>query len=326
MRVFLDNAEYICRGGSLVNHLDTTICKDSFVRLICSMYFYRHKDFFRHKTISHVHTTMTKFSDSLESKQFLQWVGLPSDHQMKTLVDWYEFIQQVTYRVSKVTRYYEAKLLPSYGAITKHWLRANYVVKLAYSIREEGCSDLNNHTNYGWNDTESGIVIAWDEKSSTATHNQTKRTQCRCKKSGCTGRCSCFLSCLPCSAKCTCIDCQNPHNVDSNCGKCAQSASTTATTTTPGVSKDHRPSANANTNHEPTMDEVEEGQNDSTDFEEDDTEEGEDEQDNDDEEEAGYEENAEFQYDDGVVMLLHVSVEDMNSDHYGSDFEDSDIL
>ena len=49
-------------------------------------------------------------------------------------------------------------------------------------------------------------------------------------------------------------------------------------------------------------------------------------QDNDGEEEAEYEENAEFQYDDGVVTLLRVSVEDMNSDHYGSDFEDSDIL
>ena len=233
MRIFLDNAEYICSGGSLVNHLDSTISKDCFIRLICSMYFYRHKDFFRHKTISHVHNTITNFGDSLESKQFLQWVGLPSDHQMKTLVDWYEFIRQVTFRVSKVTRYYEAKLLPSYGAITNHWLRANYVLKLVYSIREEGCSDLNNHANYGWNDTESGIEIAWGEMTSTANHNPTKRTQCRCKKSGCTGRCSCYLSCVPCSARCTCINCQNPHNLGSNHSK---SASTTATTTTPGVS------------------------------------------------------------------------------------------
>lgn len=78
------------------------------------------------KTISHVHTTITNFADSLESKQFLQWVGLPSDHQMKTLFDWYKFIRQVTFRVSKVTCYYEAKLLPSYGAIINHWLRAMY--------------------------------------------------------------------------------------------------------------------------------------------------------------------------------------------------------
>lgn len=47
--IFLDNAEYICSGGSLVNHLDSTISKNSFIRLICSMYFYGHKDFFRHK-------------------------------------------------------------------------------------------------------------------------------------------------------------------------------------------------------------------------------------------------------------------------------------
>ena len=79
-------------------------------------------------------------------------------------------------------------------------------------------------------------------------------------------------------------------------------------------------------NHEPTVNEVEEEQNESTDSEEDDTEEGEDEQENKDDEEAEYEENGELQYDDGLITLLHVSFEDMNSEHYGSDFEDSDIL
>ena len=64
-------------------------------------------------------------------------------------------------------------------------------------------------------------------------------TTSRCKKSGCTGRCSCYLSCVPCSARCTHIDCQNPHNLGTNYGKCAQSASATASTTTPGVSEDH---------------------------------------------------------------------------------------
>ena len=44
------------------------------------------------------------------------------------------------------------------------------------------------------------------------------------------------------------------------------------------------------------------------------------------EEEAVYEENAELQYDDGTITLLHVSFEDVNSDHYGSDFEDSDFF
>ena len=32
VRVFLDNAEYICSGGSLVNNLDTTTSKNSLVR------------------------------------------------------------------------------------------------------------------------------------------------------------------------------------------------------------------------------------------------------------------------------------------------------
>ena len=31
----------------------------------------------------------------------------------------------------------------------------------------------------------------------------------------------------------------------------------------------------------------------------------------------------ELQCDDGVITLLHASFEDVNSDHYGSDFEDS---
>ena len=61
-------------------------------------------------------------------------------------------------------------------------------------------------------------------------------------------------------------------------------------------------------------------------FEDNDTREGEDEQDNKDEEEAVYEENAELQYDDGTLTLLHVSFEDVNSDHYVIDFEDSDFF
>ena len=33
VRVFLDNAEYVCSGGSLVNHLNTNISKNSFRKI-----------------------------------------------------------------------------------------------------------------------------------------------------------------------------------------------------------------------------------------------------------------------------------------------------
>lgn len=122
---------------------------------------------------------MTNFADFLESKQFLQWIGLPSDCQTKTLVVWYESIRQVAYHFSKVTQNSEAKLLPSvYGANIGLRL-TTYVAKFAYSIREERCSVLKNHANYGWNDTESGFEIAWHKMISIANHNPTKCTQHR---------------------------------------------------------------------------------------------------------------------------------------------------
>ena len=105
---------------------------------------------------------MTNFADFLESKQFLQWIGLPSDCQTKTLVVWYESIRQVAYHFSKVTQNSEAKLLPSvYGANIGLRL-TTYVAKFAY---------------YGWNDTESGFEIAWHKMISIANHNPTKCTQ-----------------------------------------------------------------------------------------------------------------------------------------------------
>ena len=216
---FMDNISYICAepSGSLFSITEgtCTIPQNAWIRLVTAVYFYKHSDFFRHKTVSDVYDLLTKFPDAEEGQQFLSWVGYQSPI-VSTLEQWHEFIQRVTFHASSVTKVYEYKLLPTMPALFLHLKRAKYVLRMAFSSPQSSCQDLDNFGLFGWQQSGTDIHIEWD--SSHPTPNST--TKCSCKTGCSSERCSCFKNCSACTAKCRCSNCKNPHNDGNHCCKC----------------------------------------------------------------------------------------------------------
>ena len=151
---FPDNINYICSSNSFV--VFTLI---SVYILVCCGYFYG-----IYRNISEVHNGLVSYPNASTNQQMLQWLGYSSGESISTLRDWHELIRRVTLHVSTVTTNHELKLIPSWDALTQHWFRANYVMKLAYSAPDTGCPTLFTHESFGWKQStcRSVIEVVWD--------------------------------------------------------------------------------------------------------------------------------------------------------------------
>ena len=207
----LDNITYICDlpTNSLVTFSDTgtfnNIDLTAWMKLICAVYFSKHKGFFRNRAIYSVHDSMVAHPDLQENQQLLSWVGCPPQHHIRSLKDWHSFLQKTTFHANKVTQYHEQKLLPSWEALTNHCKRATYVMKLVFSVSDNQCPILSMFATYGWKSSSNGIELEWDNDISESA------SKCSCSGvSGCqTNRCSCFRQSKACSARCKCKNCVN---------------------------------------------------------------------------------------------------------------------
>lgn len=104
--------------------------------------------------------------------------------------------------------------MPTYTALHKHALRANYVLKLLFSISSTSCDVLNNCFQLGWESGENNEIVAidWEELDVVESFISMCVT-CGCK-TGCntgryTGRCKCFHKGTKCNVKCKCKGCTN---------------------------------------------------------------------------------------------------------------------
>ena len=210
---FISNVNHICMPEPLIEFDDErfqTINFRSWIRLICAVYFSKYNTFFRRQPLTTVYSSMLQHSDIKENQQLLSWVGYPEGQTIATLNDWHSFIQRVTYHVSKVTHHHESKLLPSWEALENHCRRAEYVLKLVYSVKNTHCPHISqdNCAAHGWKVDGDEISVLWENGRSVQSSHHSK---CSCSGIGhCrTNRCSCFRESKLCSGRCCCRDCSN---------------------------------------------------------------------------------------------------------------------
>ncbi len=165
---FLENTEFITKHvGSLVSIADDkfkAVNEQAWIRLVTAIYFIKHKVFFRRKPIKDVYNNLINFPDAPESQRMFRILGYTQSHKISSLVDWHAFIRKVTFHDGKVTRFHEAKLIPSWSALIQHCNRGNYVLKLVYSSPVSQCTELRRYNHYGWQQTEqSTIEVVWEQ-------------------------------------------------------------------------------------------------------------------------------------------------------------------
>ena len=165
---FLQNTEFVNENtGSLVSITDNkfdTVNNYAWIYLVTAIYFQKHKVFFRHKSVKDVHYNLTNFPDSPESQRMFRTLDYPETHKITSILDWHAFIRKLTFHKGKVTKFHEAKVLPSLNALIQHCHRANYVLKLVYSSPRSECQELNQFEKYGWKQTgTSNIEVVWEQ-------------------------------------------------------------------------------------------------------------------------------------------------------------------
>ena len=120
------------------------------------------------------------------------------------------FFRKVTFHKGNATKDLEANLLPTYTALTRHILRATYVLKLVFSVTSSNCPVLKSHCSYGWVEIgpEKVVEIDWDDECVVETFFASMVT-CGCKKGCKTNRCKCRSNGKKCSIRCKCVGCSN---------------------------------------------------------------------------------------------------------------------
>ena len=99
---------------------------------------------------------LQRFHESFKSpplsddfKEMLEWVGLDNVECLPTEKEWCQFVRVLNVRKGTPNKDFEAIVLPSWGALIRHFKRALYVLKLPFSAPFAGCSVLNNVDEYG---------------------------------------------------------------------------------------------------------------------------------------------------------------------------------
>ena len=133
---------------------------------------------------------------------------------IETNAEWCHLVRATNFHNEAPSKDHEAKLLPSFRALSQHKHRAEYVLHMVYSAPHRTCSQLQSFVAYGWNiDNDGGITIAWGDIHCDRYLSIAYEAGCSCTKGGCTARCKCLLSNRPCTIRCKCRHtCKNPFN------------------------------------------------------------------------------------------------------------------
>ena len=162
----------------------------SFIRLVGCAYIKNHKNAFPTLTPESVFHSF----DTTPSKQ---------EQHFK----WLEHIRQKIWARTAS----EAEMIPSAGALKRHWQRSCWVLHM-WRQAQENEMKIESPIGSGWYNHNGKLAIEWDSDENMRTIRQRVALLlkgCTCK-SGChTNRCTCKKNGTTCSPGCTCINCLN---------------------------------------------------------------------------------------------------------------------
>ena len=192
LNAFFEYAGFICSSGLLAN-TDEETSFFSFVRLVGTTYFRKHKSVF----LPSYPTPMTLFNSfSKDSLTPLE------QHSM-----WLEAIRERVW--SKIS--YEEEMVPSIGALQRHWKRSRYVV----GIWKQAASNITTYPPFelhGWKLKDNVLAIDWDSEehmSQVRSRVALIKKGCGCKTGCSSNRCKCRKNNVQCGPGCTCDNCCN---------------------------------------------------------------------------------------------------------------------
>ena len=148
------------------NNILESIDLSNALRFFCLCYLIKHKSIMNNSSITRFHESFMDKPMPDENLKLLSWLGYPPDVEcIPTMRDWCMFVHKVTFHKGNATKDLEANLLPTYTALTRHILRATYVLKLVFSVTSSNCPVLKSHCSYGWVEIgpEKVVEIDWDD-------------------------------------------------------------------------------------------------------------------------------------------------------------------
>lgn len=213
--------DYICCDNKFINICDNSIeiLEDSWIKLVTSVYFYRHPKFFKSKTAC-IHDGVINSPTADPFANMLKWLGCTK--KITDLKGWHNFIRRATFHLSHVGKHYEAMVMPSWDALVLHCKGANYVINIVHSANSTTCSILNEHKHYGWKQIDDQIAINWGSVDKIFDDCQ---AGCGCHGGCDTNHCSCHSTGRQCTHACRCTNCFN------QCSKVSNKQKNTTTTT-----------------------------------------------------------------------------------------------
>lgn len=174
LETLINNIAFVCPDGHFLRmemgefqHIK----EHAWIRLVTAVYFFKHKSFFRSKTISHVYSLICDHPDSEEAQRMLSAINF-STTLHTSLFKWHEFIRKVGYHTPRVTKLHEFKLIPSLRALFLHCMRANYIIKLSLSVPLFRSPFLPCFEQFGWNTTDGQVCITWNDGDSPESEGE----------------------------------------------------------------------------------------------------------------------------------------------------------
>ncbi len=196
--MFFEQAEFICYGDGTLTDTDEQSSFLSFLRLVGSAYFRKHKSVFlpSFPTPKSLFNSFTKGSTS------------PLSH----ISQWLDAIRERVWSRIK----YEEEMVPSIGALERHWKRSCYVINI-WKQAAHNTMSYPLPQNNGWKfDENKLLLIDWDScEHISHVRNRVALIQkgCGCKTGCASNRCKCKKNDVYCGPGCTCDNCEN-HPID----------------------------------------------------------------------------------------------------------------
>ena len=190
-----DYARFICATDSgMLTDTDEESSFLSFLRLVGSAYFRKHKSVF----LPSFPTPITLFNSF-------------SDTSINSLAHHSNWLDKIRERVwSKIK--YEEEMVPSISALKRHWKRSRYVV----GIWKQATNNIMTYPpleENGWRLSEdNALMINWDSSEHMSLVRDRValiRKGCGCRTGCKTNRCKCKKNDVCCGPGCTCDNCSN---------------------------------------------------------------------------------------------------------------------
>ena len=201
LATLFEYSEFICSNST---HTPGTLADTdpnsngilSFFRLVGCPYFRKHKAAF----LPTYPTPMSLFNSLAKVNQ------THVDHHSA----WLSFLRERVWSRIK----YEEEMIPSDGALVRHWQRSCWVVAVWRQSTQNNITYPPLQGN-GWKVENSSLNIQWDSEeniSKVRTRVALIKKGCACKTGCKTGRCKCKKNNSPCGPGCKCVGCCNMPN------------------------------------------------------------------------------------------------------------------